>query len=61
MNYLHVSQVLKQIRVNNVNNVIIGQLNVNSIANKLDDIKTIIPGNVDVMALQELSACLLSP
>ena len=42
-----VSQVIRQIRVKNVNRVIIGHLNVNFMAPKLDAIRTIIPGNVD--------------
>ena len=53
VNHVDVSKVLMEIRVKHVNNVIIGQLNVNSIANKLDDIRTIIPGNVDVMIFTE--------
>ena len=48
-----VSHVLKQIRVGNINRVIIGHLNVNFFAMKLDAIKTIIPGNVDIMVFGE--------
>ena len=48
-----VSQVLKQIRISNINRVVIGHLNVNFFATKLDDIKTIIPGNVDIMIFYE--------
>ena len=48
-----VSQVLESIRVKNVNRVIIGHLNVNFIAPKLDAIKLIVPGNIDIMVLCE--------
>ena len=48
-----VSQVLKQIRIDNVNNVIIGHLKVNFFAKKLDAIKTIILGNVDIMVFSD--------
>ena len=48
-----VSQVLKQRRISNINRVIIGHLNVNLFATKLDDIKTIIPGNVDIIVFCE--------
>ena len=49
VNYHDVSHILPQVRIDNVNNVIIAHLNVNHIANKLDAMKTIIPGNVDIM------------
>ena len=48
-----VSHILKDIRIKNVNRVIIGHLNVNFIAAKLDAIKLIIPGNVDIMVFCE--------
>ena len=40
-------------RISNINRVIIGHLNVNFFATKLDDIKTIIPGNLDIMIFCE--------
>ena len=46
-------QVLKQIRTKNLHNVIVGLLNVNSIASKFDAIKCFIPGNIDVMIFCE--------
>ena len=48
-----VSQVLKEIRIKNLDRIIIGHLNVNCIASKLDAIRTIIPGNVDIMIFGE--------
>ena len=53
VNYRDVSHILRQVRIDNVNNVIIAHLNVNHIANKLDVMKTIIPGNVDIMIFSE--------
>ena len=53
INYQEVSQVLREIRIQYVNRVIIGHLNVNFFASKLDAIKTIIPGNVDIMIFSE--------
>ena len=47
INNQEVSQMLKQIE--QLNNVIIGHLNVNSLLPKLDAVKTIITGNIDVM------------
>ena len=44
---------LNEIRGNNLNNVIIGLLNVNHFAGKYDDFKLIIPGNIDIMILVE--------
>ena len=53
VDHREVSLVLKEIRVNNVNRVIIGHLNVNFFAPKLDAIKTIIPGNIDIIVFSE--------
>ena len=49
----HEELILKKIRVDNLNNVIVGHLNVNSFPSKLDAIKTVIPGNVDIMIFSE--------
>ena len=46
-----VSTVLKDIRMTNINHIIIDHLNVNSFADKLDSMKLIIPGNIDVMVI----------
>lgn len=53
INHQDVSKILKQIRIKNLNNIIIGHLNVNSLVPKLDAIKTIIPGNIDIMIFSE--------
>ena len=48
-----VSEVLKNIRIKNLNSVVVAHLNVNSFSKKYDAIKTVIPGNVDVMIFSE--------
>jgi len=53
IDHQEVSQVIRQIRVKNMNRVIIGHLNINFMAPKLDAIRTIIPGNVDIMVFSE--------
>ena len=44
-----VSKIIKDIRMTNFNRII----NVNSFADKLDSVKLIIPGNIDVMVIGE--------
>ena len=46
-------ELLNEIRIRNLSNIIIGLLNVNSICDKYDGIKLLIPGNVDIMILVE--------
>ena len=53
IHHKEVSQVLKGIRTKNINIVIIGHLNVNFFAAKLDAIKTIIPGHVNIVVFGE--------
>ena len=44
---------LKEIRVKNVNKVVIGTLNINSLAPKFDELREIIGKNLDILAIQE--------
>ena len=44
---------LKNIRTNNLKNVIIGQLNINSMRNKFHALSEIIRGNIDILVLTE--------
>ena len=44
---------LKEIRIKNVNNVIIGTLNINSLAPKFEELKEIIGKNLDILTIQE--------
>ena len=53
VNQQEVSQVLRQLRTKNINKVIIGHLNVNFFAPKLDAIRTIAQGNLDIMVFSE--------
>ena len=45
--------ILRKIRVKNVNKVIIGTLNINSLAPKFDQLKEIIGKNIDILTIQE--------
>ena len=44
---------LRDLRIKNTNRIVIGSLNINSIPNKFDALKTIIPGNIDIFVLTE--------
>ena len=48
-----VLKFLKNIRVQNHNRIIIGNLNINSIPNKFDALEFIIPGNIDILVITE--------
>ena len=50
---LDAATILKQIRISNLKNVIIGQLNVNSLRNKFYALLELIPGNVDILVITE--------
>ena len=52
-NHQDVSQILKNIRIKNLQSVVIGHLNVNSYANKFDAIKVIIERNIDIVIFSE--------
>ena len=58
--YNGVSQGVKKIHLRNVNRVIICHFNVNRFAVKIDAIKTIIPGNVDIMIFGETQLNLIA-
>ena len=44
---------LKDIRINNINCLIIGQLNINSLRNKSEQLSTMINGNIDIFMISE--------
>ena len=44
---------LKSLRIYNHSNIIVSYLNINSIRNKLDDLKLIIDENVDILCIAE--------
>ena len=45
--------ILSDLRVNNHHKIIIGYLNINSISNKFDALKMVIPGNIDLLVVTE--------
>ena len=47
------STILKHIRITNLKNVIIGQLNINSLRNKFQLLVELVHGNIDVLILTE--------
>ena len=47
------STILKSIRIKNLKNVIVGQLNINSLRYKFHDLVELIHGNIDIMVLTE--------
>ena len=44
---------LKDIWINNINRLIIGQLNINSLRNKFEQLSTMIDGNIDIFMISE--------
>ena len=51
MNQGDVTNILKNIRMSNLNNIVIGQMNVNSLSTKFDSVKHFTPGNIDIMII----------
>ena len=45
--------LIKDLRVSNINRIIIGHLNVNSIRNKFENLMTMIQGNIDILFISE--------
>ena len=45
--------ILRKIRVKNVNRIIIGTLNINSLAPKFEQLKEVIGNNIDILTIQE--------
>ena len=46
-------KLLRNIRVSNINRLIVGQLNINSIRNKFEALKSIVSGNLDILVVTE--------
>ena len=44
---------LKKTRVSNINRLIIGHLNINSLRNKIEALKSVINGNIDILVITE--------
>ncbi len=49
----NVFENLREIRLNNVGRIIIANLNINSISNKIDQLKYIIQDNIDILVITE--------
>ena len=49
----NVNSVLRRLRVNHPQQIIIGHLNINSIRNKFDSIKTMLTRNIDILMITE--------
>ena len=45
--------ILKQLKMSNLNRLVIGQLNINSIRNKFESLKLLIKDNIDIMVITE--------
>ena len=45
--------VLKQLRLDNINKIIIGHININSIRNKFEDIKIVLEESIDIIVISE--------
>ena len=50
---LHAADTLKNLRVKNFNKITIGTLNINSIPNKFEQLKTIVRKNLDILVINE--------
>ena len=46
-------EVIKNIKLSNVNRLILGQINVNGLKNKIDPIRLLAKGNIDVLVISE--------
>ena len=46
-------KLLKSIKISNINRLIIGQLNINSLRNKFEALKLIMKGNLDILIITE--------
>ena len=49
--YAH--DVIRKLRIKNVNRIVIGTLNINSLSSKFDQLKAIIGKNIDILLIQE--------
>ena len=47
------SDILKKIKLSNVNRLVIGHININSLRNKFEPLKILIKGNIDILVITE--------
>ena len=53
LDHQEVNSILKNIRIKNLNRIIMATLNVNSICSKFEQLRTIVAGNIDILVLTE--------
>ena len=55
----NINKLIKNLKITNLKKMIIANLNINSIANKFDKLKTVINNHVDILVLVEtkLQSC----
>ena len=53
VNGINPLQILKSLKINNLNRLIIGHLNINSLRNKFEALKLLIKDNIDIMVITE--------
>ena len=53
----HNTNELKNIRLKNANNIIIAQINTNSIRNKFELLSNYVSGNIDILIIMEIKLC----
>ena len=53
LNEVDPSQVLRNLKIKNINRLVIGHLNINSIRRKFDSLKTIVDSNIDILVITE--------
>ena len=52
-NEIDPSKILKNLKIKNINRLVIGHLNINSIASKFESLKTIVANNIDILVITE--------
>ena len=51
-------EMLKRLKLKNINRLIIGHLNINSLRNKFEDLKMLCKDNIDILVLTETKVSL---
>ena len=52
-NLSEVDSILRNLRVKNINKLLIGNLNINSISGKFDQLKTVVQEKLDILVITE--------
>ena len=51
--FKNAGEEIKNLKISNINRVVFGHLNINSLRNKFEDLKEIIKGNIDILIVSE--------